>query len=119
VTNTVEVRARDLDNLGPLLDAAVRAGANIIESVQFQAGDAAEPLGEAHEAAMEDARQKAERLAALAGGQLGEVLAVQEFGIQSPLPFAGDRLGGGAAQVAVEPGTQTLEVMLQVTWSLR
>jgi uncharacterized protein YggE len=119
VTNTVEVRARELDNLGPLLDAAVRAGANIIENVQFQAGDAADQLDRAHQAAMEDARTKAARLATLAGGELGAVLKVEQFGVQSPIPFAADRLGAGGAQVAVEPGTLTIEVMLQVTWSLR
>ena len=122
----VEVRVRDLNNLGSVLDAAVAGGANIIQFIRFEAGDLTGALDEAREEALNDARRKAEQLAALVDAQLGPVVNITEF---SPGPFAFGGAGGGfavaegaleAAQMTqVDPGTQSYFVTLQVTWALR
>ena len=117
-TNIVEVQVIDLDNLGNLLDTAIQAGGNTIEGIQFQVSDPGDLVDQAREAAMSDAQDKAEQLAELAGAQLGDVLTISESS-RSPVPVG----RGGAAQleaaVPVEPGTQTVEVNVQVTWLLR
>jgi uncharacterized protein YggE len=114
--NIVEVRIRDIDQLGELIDSAVSAGGNTVEGIRFEVeSNRADLYNQALEAAMEDARAKAEQLASLAGAELGEVVQIVE-GSAFPIP-----LGGGAvreAAVPIEPGTQSITANLQVTWSL-
>ena len=66
VDNTVYVTVRDLAKLGDILDQAVRAGANNINSIQFDVADKTQALTEARKAAVEAARKQAEELAAAA-----------------------------------------------------
>jgi uncharacterized protein len=116
-TNLIEVRVNDLDNLGTLLDSAVAAGGNRIESIRFEVSKPQEALTQARQAAWEDASQKAEQLAELAGAQLGEVVLINEV---TSLPFAAVQSAAAldAAAVPIQPGSQLVGVNLQVTWSL-
>lgn len=117
-TNGVEARSEDLTAVGQLLDAAVQAGANRIEGLQFEVSDPAPFLKRAREAAWEDAEGKAQQLADLAAAELGEVLSINES-TTVPRPVG---LGGAVereAAVPIEPGTEDIRVDLQVTWSLR
>jgi uncharacterized protein YggE len=116
--NTVQVRVRDLSKVGQLLDAAVASGGNRIQGIAFEVSDSSAALDLARTAAWDNAQQKAEQLARLAGGQLGAVLTVDESS-QTPVPFvqASPALARAAA-VPIEPGAQTLTVHLDVTWLL-
>jgi uncharacterized protein YggE len=112
--NNVEVRVADLDNLGDILDAAVAAGSNNISGIRFSVSDTDDLLNEARESAMNDARRKAQQLAALAGGQLGPVMSISE-GAPAAVPIIQDGLGGAN----VQPGTNTLTAQVTVTWALQ
>lgn len=117
-TNLVEVRVREVEDLGSILDTAVQAGANRVESIRFEVSDPLQALAQARDAAWEDARQKAEQLAGLADAELGEVLMINEA---ATLPFpAIERVAAFdvAAAVPVQPGTQMVGVNIQVTWRL-
>jgi len=116
--NNVDVQVRDLDQLGALLDAAVAAGANTISGIRFVASDDLALTEQARAAAMDDARQKAEQLASLAGASLGPVISLSE-GAAGPTPiFGGDTTAGIGGAVPIEPGTETVSVSLHVTWQL-
>jgi uncharacterized protein YggE len=118
-TNVVEVRLEDLGAAGGILDAAVQAGGNRIEGISFEVSEPAAYLDQAREAAWNDAQRKAEQLADLAGVELGEVLTVNESG-RGPQPIVERPMAvEAAAAVPIEPGSQTIEVDLQVTWQLR
>ena len=56
VDNTVYITVRDLDGLGDLLDSAITAGANSVNSIQFDVADKTEAVKEARAKAMEDAK---------------------------------------------------------------
>ena len=117
-TNLVEVRVEDLSSLGELLDTAVQAGGNRIENIRFEFGDPADLQDQAREAAWNDARHKAEQLAELAGAELGEVMTITETS-RTPRPAVEPALGVQAeAHVPIQPGTQTMEIDIQVTWIL-
>ena len=117
-TNVVEVRVRDLDGLGELLDAAVQAGGNQIQGIRFEIEDMSALAALAREAAWEDALAKAEQLTALSGSELGPALTIQESS-RIPRPYVERAMDVSvAAAVPVELGTQTVEVDLQVTWLL-
>lgn len=117
-TNTVEVRVQDLNALGELLDTAVAVGGNRISGIRFEISDPGALLEQAREAAWNDAEQKATQLADLAGVELGEVLRINETG-RTPVPVVRESLAAEAAAVPVEPGSQSVEVNINVTWGLR
>jgi uncharacterized protein YggE len=118
-TNIVEARLRALDDLGAVLDAAVAAGGNSIDSIRFEVSDPAEALDQGRAAAMEDAQHKAEQLATLAGAELGEVLTISEATRTPPPVFEAAPAADERVAVPIEPGAQTVEVEVQVTWLLR
>jgi uncharacterized protein YggE len=116
-TNLVQVTVKKLDTLGSLLDTAVQAGGNRIENISFEVSDPAAALQQARQAAWNDALQKAQQLAQLAGVQLGDVLSINESSV-GPQPIFARAASTGSA-VPIQPGTQTIEVDLQVTWLLQ
>lgn len=103
--NIVVVTVKNLDNLGELLDAAVNAGGNTIEGINLEISDSAALVDQAREAAMQDAKHKAEQLASLAGTSLGQVLTISETS-NPPRPVAQASLAMADVQaVPIEPGT--------------
>ena len=117
-TNSVEVTVRKLDTLGALLDTAVQAGSNQIQNIRFEVSNPASLLDQARASAWQDAQHKAEQLASLAGAKLGVVLTISETS-QTPRPVVLEAVRAAApAAVPVEPGTQTIQANVQVTWSL-
>lgn len=108
VSNVVQVRARDVDRLAPIADAAVTAGANIVRNIRFTIDDPSRFETEARSAAMRDAAAKAAQLAAAAGVRLGRLLSVSESSPIRPVP----RMALQSAAGPVEAGL--LEVVVSV-----
>ena len=123
IINQLQVTVHDTEALGELLDAAVQAGANSIYGVNFYVEDQTEAAREARVDAVEDARAKAEELAAAAGMSLGPVVFISEGVPGYPDPVYGMGRGGGemaAAQAApVQPGSTIVAVDVSVTFELR
>ena len=71
---------RDIGSAGALLTAVVEAGGDAarVHDVSFRHGDPTGLMVRAREAAWADALARASQLAALAGRELGEVLAIDE-----------------------------------------
>lgn len=79
--NTLSVRTTDIDNVGALIDAAFAAGVNTLDNVQFTVQDDSEAREQALTKAVEDARRKAEVLAAAAGLQIASIESIAESGV--------------------------------------
>ena len=123
ITNQLQVTVRDTDMLGDLLDEAVNAGANSINGVTFSVDDQTAAASEARRLAVEDARTKAEELAAAAGLTLGPVVSIAE-GTVAPMPppmyaGAGGDMAKAEAAVPVQPGSSTIAVDVSMTFELR
>ena len=121
VDNTVYVTVRDLETLGDLLDTVVQAGANTVNSIQFDVADRDEALAEARAEAVRDAGEKAQELATAAGVELGELQSVSFPNLQN-YPIFDGRGGGGvaaeAAAVPIQPGQLTFDVTVNVTYAI-
>jgi uncharacterized protein YggE len=123
VSNSVTVIIRDLDQVGEVLDAAIKAGANNIYGVEFLLDDATAARSEARELAVENARATAEELAMLNGVQVGKILAISEvvggaggFYNNSISSF---QIGMRAAdRTPIQPGQLRLTMQLQLTYEL-
>jgi hypothetical protein len=86
--NTVSVDLDDLGRIGPVIDAAIEAGANRIEGVEFGLRDPSEARGRALRAAVADARSRAEAIAGALGVDLGPVIETIELGAgPPPVPY--------------------------------
>ncbi|MCG8588874.1 MAG: SIMPL domain-containing protein [Proteobacteria bacterium] len=120
VQNRVQVTVRKLEELGALLDAGVRAGANRVDGIAFDVDDP-EPLRvRARKAAMADARARAEQLAEAEGVTLGRVRRVEELGPQhgGPVPFQRAQFAAEAAAVPIETGEIQFSVEVRVVYGL-
>jgi len=101
VENTVFVKVRDLQNLGTLLDAVVRSGANSINGITFDVQDRVSAEAEARKLAIEDAKAKAVELAGLAGVELGDLYSVSVYSSGGAMPVYEAK--GGMAYNAAAP----------------
>lgn len=122
VDNTVYVTVRDLSKLGELLDTVIGAGANTVNSIQFDVADKDAALKQARADALTDAKAKADELAAAAGVTLGEIQTIS-FSDSQPYPVFEGRGGGGggaeAAAVPINPGQLTFTVTVSVTYEIK
>jgi uncharacterized protein YggE len=121
VNNTVRIEVRRLDQVGVIIDAALAAGANMVNTIQFFASNADAARRSALAEAVSRARGDAEALAKAAGGSLGALL---ELNTQSPPirpVFGGERLmmrdAAAVVQTPIEPGQQTLTVWVSGRWA--
>lgn len=124
VDNSVYITVRDLDGLGDLLDSAITAGANSVNSIQFDVADKADAVKAARANAVDDAKLQAQELADAAGITLGEIQSINFFD-NSPYPYAEGKGGGGgmaydaAAAVPIQPGQLTIAVTVSLTYSIK
>ncbi|MBK7316730.1 SIMPL domain-containing protein [Candidatus Villigracilis affinis] len=123
VDNTVYITVRELDGLGDLLDSAISAGANTINSIQFDVADKAQALKDARTKAVADAQAQAQELAEAAGVSLGEIQTIN-FYENSAYPVDMGKGGGGvaydaASAVPIQPGQLTVSVNVNLTYSIK
>lgn len=120
VTNTLLVDVRKLSQVGPVIDAALAKGANMITSLQFYASNTDEARRSAIASAVRKARLDAESAAAAAGGSIGGLLEVSVGAYYAPPPrpmvMARATVAGGQADTPISPGDQTLSVDVNTRW---
>jgi uncharacterized protein len=123
VDNTVYVTIRDLAKLGDLLDSVLKAGANTVNSIQFDVADKTEALKQARDEAVKSAQTQAQELATVAGVTLGGVQNIGFYdSIPSPVAAGGKGGGGGMAadvSVPIQPGQLTLTVTVSMTYEIK
>ncbi|GAA6196427.1 SIMPL domain-containing protein [Pseudophaeobacter arcticus] len=115
--NTVNLRVRDLDQLGEVLDRVLRAGANQFQGLRFDVADHALLQDQMRASAVADARHKAEQLAAAAGVTLGPVRTItdQDHGGGRPM-MAMEMSRSGA--MPIEAGELSFSHNVQVVFDL-
>lgn len=119
VVNSVRAELRKQEQVGPAIDAALKAGANVINSLSFYASDPAPARRVALQQAVEKARTDAEALAQAAGGRLGRLLELSTAeGMRPPQPMyrLEARAVAADASTPIEPGQQTITVQVTARW---
>jgi len=115
-TTTVTAKVKDLDRVGRVIDAAVRAGASGVYGPALTKSDTDALYASALKAAVANARAKAQTIAAASGFALGRVKNVVEGGGVQPIPFAAADAAGKMSDVPLEPGTQEIQASVTVTF---
>jgi uncharacterized protein len=119
--NSVAVTVRDLDKVGDAIDDALAAGATTFDGVTFRVDDPAKAEAQARDAAMVQARSKADTLAKAAGVAIIGVASISETSSPIPYPVYYNRdaaLGAPApaASTPVEAGTNEVTVTVAVSY---
>jgi len=107
--NMVLVTIRDIESVGAVVDAATAAGATNVNGISFRVEDPTESEMSAREAAVADARAKAETLAAAADVTITGIISISESGSEPPMPIYMDR--GEMAFAAAEDSMAKTPVM--------
>lgn len=120
VSNVVTVDVRKIDQVGPVIDAALAAGANQINSLSFgiSAADSARRVALTN--AVTKARADAELMARAAGGSLGQLIELQAMEAYVPSPRAvameSLKMGAAADAVPIEAGQETIRATVMARW---
>ena len=118
VSNQVSVTIRQIDKVGDILDRLVTTGATDAGNVEFLHAEQSKTLDRAREAAMVDARRKAELYAHAAGLTLGDIAWVTE---DSSAPLFAPKVAMRAAMPGGAPiatGEDTLQVRITVGYEI-
>ncbi|MBI2024841.1 MAG: SIMPL domain-containing protein [Candidatus Harrisonbacteria bacterium] len=125
LTQTVIVKIRDFDKVGPIIAGLTPRGVNRISGLSFDIEDPDKFLNEARKEAFEKARAKAETMAAAVGVRVKRVITFNEYGGGYPIPVyeRAVALGVGGDVAAptpptIEPGSQEVTVQVNVVYEI-
>jgi hypothetical protein len=123
-SNTVSVIIEDMDKVGPLLDAAVAAGANQVNSINFSLKNPAAAEDQARAEAIKALKAKAEIYAQANGLRVARLVRMSE-GPGAPVvqPFALNEVVVTAARIGaqtpVSAGEMDVRVQVNAVYELR
>ena len=129
VSNTVNVKVRDLDSLSPVIDAATAAGGDLtrFNNLSFSIEDTQALQQQARAAAVADLQERAAQLAQFGGVELGQLIYLTETSFAPPARAdlsktalameAADAPAGRSTPIAA--GQLSVEVTVQGTFAIR
>jgi len=122
VTQSLEVKIRDMTKIGDIIQGATDAGANQVGDLQFTIDKQDELKKEARTQAIEKAKTKAKELTDQLGVKLVRIINFSEssvipyyYGLEKAAAPSG--VGGGAPQI--ETGENKIEVTVTITYEIR
>lgn len=128
ITNSLTIRTDEMDRIGAYIDAAFAAGANTFDSINFTVKDDREERDQALRLAVEDARAKAEVIAAASGQTLGQVLEIREGSDESSyyyndydggMRFAVTEDASSAGGTTVRAAQVSVSAKVQISYELK
>ena len=122
VDNSVSVKVRDLTKLGAVLDASVKAGANNVNSIQFDVADKTAALSQARLAAVADAKKQADELTKATGVSLDVVQSISYYDTTAPVTVQyakADFAAPAAASVPVQAGSMQIYTTVTIVYGLK
>lgn len=113
---TVEIEGSD--RAGEVLAEAVEAGANMVGGISFSFSNPAELESRAREAAVADARQRAEQLAGAVGATLGAPVQIQELSGATPPDVYFERSAAIGGQSPIATGELSAVVQVAIRYRI-
>lgn len=116
VSNTIEIKLRNVDRASALADLLTKSGATNVWGPNFTLDESQPAEDSLLEEAIKDAQKKAEVIARASGRKLGKILSVSEGYQPEPIFRALEGAGGGAP---VEPGSSMVKKVVTVVFELK
>lgn len=113
---TITVTTNNLTQVGPIIDAAVAGGANVVQSISFSVAEPNRAQLLAIALASRDAQVRAMLLAQQFGLTLTGVRSVSTSLATPPVPFFAAQFAV-AAPTPIFPGQQTIQAQVQVEYT--
>lgn len=123
LTNSISVKMRDFDKMGDLIANSVELGINQVGDVQFSIENPDALKAQALSQAMENAKEKAIRLAEKAGVKLGKIVTFSENQNGQIYPYYMKTAemgigGGGSITPQLEQGSQEITVTANIVFEI-
>jgi uncharacterized protein len=124
VSNSLNIKIRDMNKVGPVLDALVAQGINQISGPSFSVEDPDKAMDKARQEAIQKANERANLYAKGFGMKVKRVISISESGgYQSPMPqpvyaMKAMAMADAAAETSVAAGEVTLNLSLSVQFEL-
>jgi len=120
VTNQVNIRLRDLSQIGTLIEEATNMGATYVSGITFGVAETTELEQAALDNAIANAQKKAEWIASEMDVSIGSLVNVFEGGFTAPrVPYFVEEAGlGGGDEVPISQGQFTVTAQVQVAYEL-
>lgn len=129
ISQTVQVKVRSdkFDKTGDILKGVTDKGANSVSGLTFTTDDPTKLQNDARGKAIQNAKEQAEMMAKAGGFKLGRLISVSEGGYPTPYYKAYDAerslaVGNQAAPAPappIEPGSQTMNAQVTLTYEIR
>jgi uncharacterized protein len=120
-SNSIDVKIRNLNNASQTLGLIGTTGgdATRINSVSYAIDDDSQLVRDARTRAFDDAKDRAEQYAQLAGLTLGDVISISESaGATPPTPTPTPMPRAAMEAVPLQPGQQTVTFSVTAVWEL-
>lgn len=120
VTQNLEVKVKPIEKANNVIDTATKDGANIIGGLMFILDDQTQKdlENKARKEAVNNAKEKAQSLANIAGIKLGRIVDVQENFQPNPVkfrPLATD-MTKLETETTITPGENTIEITITLSY---
>jgi uncharacterized protein len=119
--NSITVETASLDLMGPLIDTAIAAGANRVNSLDFSLRDNTKARNDAIASAAHDAQAQAQALAASLNVKLGPIISASTESQARPVPMmAMARMNSAmaSAPTPVNPGDVSVPATVSLTYAI-
>ncbi|MEI7603997.1 MAG: SIMPL domain-containing protein [bacterium] len=114
----ISAKVRDINKAGQIIDNTVKAGANVVDSINFALDDSESAKSLARDLAGKLAKQKAEELAKSSGTELGGLIAISETNSNSNQYYYSNFSKGLSLDSASSAPTQIASGSLEITVSV-
>lgn len=115
ITQTMEVKVRNLEKVGDILDKSVGVGINQISSLRFWIDKDEDLKEQARKLAIEDAKEKAKKLASNLGIRLVKLAGFSEDTGYYPVPMYKEAAGMGGGGTTPDIQTGENEIIINVS----
>ena len=121
VSNSAAIKIRDLDEVGPIIDAVANAGgdATRINGISFTVEDTGPFMNNLRAAAVQDAGAKAQHFADLTGVALGNLIYIAELGGRGPVVSQDFGVRALSIEAAAAPPTSISGGELELSLSVQ
>ncbi len=121
VSQTVEMKIRNLEKIGDILEGVTSRGANQVGSLSFTFDDPEVPRKEARKLAITYAKEKADVLARDLDVNLLRIVNFSEdsSGMVPPIFYGAEKgIGGGGESPRIQPGENETVVTVHITYEI-
>ncbi len=121
----IRIKVKDANKVNQVIDGATANGANQVGGVTFENEDKSNAQNQAREAAVKEAKSKAEQAAKIAGFTLGKIINYSESFPGENMPFAYGRgavatdMKAASPPTQVEPGSNEVVVNVTLSYEVR